>query len=77
MNVQFCLRDEFKNWFCYLSQLASRQCEKYLYMYIRRKKNCDLFIYLMFCLNEEELISNTISFMAVYQPFFPVVLGSA
>lgn len=70
-----CLRDEFKNWFCYLFKLTSRQYEKYLCMYIRRKKkNHGLFIYFISCLNEEELISNTISFMAVCQPCFPALL---
>lgn len=33
-----CPRDEFKNWFCYLFKLASGQYEKYLCVYIRRKK---------------------------------------
>lgn len=71
MNVQFCLRDELKNWFCYLFKLASRQYEKYLCMYIRRKnKNHGLLIYFISCLNEEEGISNTVSFIAVFWSCF-------
>lgn len=48
MNVQFCLRDEFGNWFCYLFRLTSRQYEKYLCMYIRIKKKIMVFSYISY-----------------------------